>query len=84
MTSDELQESVLGILSELAPEVDVHALKTDLRLRDQVDLDSLDFLNFLIGIDEQLGVDIPESDYAKLASLESIYSYLLEKLSVGT
>ena len=81
MNDREMRERVLGVLAELAPEVDVHALKPDVRLRDQLDLDSMDFLNFLIGIDEQLGIDIPEADYPKLATLESIYTYLQEKLS---
>ena len=81
MNDSETSEKVLGILAELAPEVDVHALKPDVRLRDQLDLDSMDFLNFLIGIDEQLGVDIPEADYPKLGTLESIYDYLKAKLT---
>ena len=81
MNETELRETVLGVLSELAPEVDVHALRPEVRLRDQLDLDSMDFLNFLIGIDERLGVDIPESDYAHLATLDSIYGYLREKLA---
>jgi acyl carrier protein len=80
MTSDQIREKVLGILAGLAPETDVHALKPDMRLRDQMDIDSMDFLNFLIGVDAELGVDIPEADYPKLATLNSIYAYLLEKL----
>jgi acyl carrier protein len=80
MSREELSERVLSILAELAPEVDVHALKPAVRLRDQLDLDSMDFLNFLIGVDEQLGVDIPESDYPKLATLDSIYEYLENRL----
>jgi acyl carrier protein len=75
-----MQEKVLGILAGLAPEVDVHTLKPEVRLRDQLDIDSMDFLNFLIGIDAELGVDIPEADYPKLATLNSIYAYLREKL----
>ena len=81
MNDRELRERVLGVLAELAPEVDVHTLKPDARLRDQLDLDSMDFLNFLIGIDEQLGMDIPEADYPRLATLESIYTFLRGKLS---
>ena len=81
MNDEELRERVLSALSELAPEVDVHALRPEVRLRDQLDLDSMDFLNFLIGIDEQIGIDIPEADYARFATLDSIYQYLREKLS---
>jgi acyl carrier protein len=80
MNDDEMREQILGILGELAPEVDVHSLKAGVRLRDQLDLDSMDFLNFLIGIDKRFAVDIPESDYPKLATLDSIYAYVREKL----
>ena len=81
MSEDAVREKVLAILAELAPEVDVHALRPDVRLRDQMDIDSMDFLNFLIGVDEQLGVDIPEADYPRLATLDAIYRYLREKLA---
>lgn len=81
MTRDELKARVLGILAELAPEADVHALKPDVRLRDQLDLDSMDFLNFLIGIDEQTGIDIPEAAYPRLATLNDIYAYLEAELA---
>jgi acyl carrier protein len=81
VNDQEMREKVLSVLAELAPEVDVHALRPEVRLRDQLDLDSMDFLNFLIGIDEQLSVDIPEADYPQLATLDSIYTYLRKKLA---
>ena len=80
MNDEQVREKVLGILARLAPEMDVHTLKPDVRLRDQMDIDSMDFLNFLIGVDAEIGVDIPEADYPKLATLGSIYGYLREKL----
>lgn len=80
MSEEQIRERVLGILAGLAPEMDVHSLKPEVRLRDQMDIDSMDFLNFLIGVDAELGVDIPEADYPKLATLNSIYAYLREKL----
>jgi acyl carrier protein len=83
MNGPDVREKVLAILAGLAPEVDMNALKPGLRLRDQVDLDSMDFLNFLIGIDEQLSVDIPEADYPRLNSLDEIYRYLAERLAAA-
>jgi len=80
VNDEQVREKVLGILASLAPEMDVLTLKPDVRLRDQMDIDSMDFLNFLIGVDAEIGVDIPEADYSKLATLNSIYSYLREKL----
>jgi acyl carrier protein len=81
MNEEEIRESVLTILAQLAPEVDVHSLRPAVRLRDQVDLDSMDFLNLLIGINAELGVDIPEADYAKMSTLDALYAYLSEKLA---
>jgi acyl carrier protein len=80
MNDNQMQDKVLDILGALAPEVDVHSLKAGVRLRDQLDLDSMDFLNFLIGIDQEFAVEIPEADYAKLATLDQIYGYLRLKL----
>jgi acyl carrier protein len=81
MKEHEVREKVLAILSTLAPEVDVHTLQEDIRIRDQIDVDSMDFLNFLIEVDAELGVDIPEADYPRLTTLNSIYDYLRERLA---
>ena len=82
MNERQVRERVLEILSGLAPEVDVHALSPDVRIRDQIDVDSMDFLNFLIAVDAEIGVDIPEADYSRLTTLKSIYEYLAERLAV--
>jgi acyl carrier protein len=79
MSTDELRTDVLRILGELAPEADTASLKPDVRIRDQLDLDSMDFLNFLIAVHEATGVDIPEADYPRLRTLDEIIAYLEEK-----
>jgi acyl carrier protein len=71
MTKEEIRSTVLRILGEVAPEADLNQLKPDVSFRDQLDIDSMDFLNFVIALDEELHVSIPESEYAKLSSLES-------------
>lgn len=71
MTKEEIRSTVLRILGEIAPEADLNQVKPDVSFRDQLDIDSMDFLNFVIGLDEELHVAIPESEYAKLASLDS-------------
>jgi acyl carrier protein len=76
MDDQELRNVVLVTLCDIAPEVDGETLKDDTPLRNQVDLDSMDWLNFLIGLHKKLGVDIPESDYAGLITLENILKYL--------
>jgi acyl carrier protein len=83
MNGQQTREKVLEILSGLAPEVDVHTLRPDIRIRDQVDLDSMDFLNFLIAVDAEIGVDIPEADYPRLTTLDSILEYLASRGAVA-
>ena len=76
MTYDEIRQSVLAILSDIAPELQPARIKPDKPLRDQLDLDSMDFLNFVIGLHKRFQLEIPESDYAKLATLEGCVAYL--------
>jgi acyl carrier protein len=83
MNDDELRATVLRILQDLVPEEDVSKLKPDVRLRDQIDLDSMDFVNFLLGVDEAVGVETPEKDYPKLATIDQCVAYLREKLGKG-
>ena len=74
-----LRTAVLDTLRRIAPEVSPAELQADVPLRDQVDLDSMDWLNFLIALHGALGVDIPESDYAKLVTLDDLLDYLKSK-----
>lgn len=76
MTKDEIKEIVLRVLGEIAPESDLSQLKPRLRIRDQLDIDSMDLLNFVIGLHKELKVEIPESDYPKMATLEGCINYL--------
>lgn len=76
MTERELQDVVLRVLRKIAPEADPSRIDARKPLRDQLDLDSMDFLNFLIGLHEALHVDIPETDYPRLTSLQAITEYL--------
>lgn len=76
MTRDEIAATVVRLLGNIAPEADLTALKPDVSIRDQLDIDSMDFLNFVIALHDTLHVDIPESDYAKIASLNDCIAYL--------
>jgi acyl carrier protein len=80
MKEEELRATVIATLKTIAPEVEEGDLHTDKPLRNQVDLDSMDWLNFLIGLHEKLKVDIPEADYAKLVTLGDVLAYLQAKL----
>jgi acyl carrier protein len=81
MTRDEIRKSVLRILQEIAPEADPAGIRPDMDLRDQVDIDSMDLLNFVIAIHEELQVEIPERDYPRLATLDDIVAYVSDRRS---
>ena len=78
-----LKQTVIAVLRRTAPEVSAAELDPARPLRDQVDLDSIDWLNFLVGLHERLGVDIPEADYAKLVTLTNVLDYLAAKLEAS-
>jgi acyl carrier protein len=75
MTDVDLQ-AVLSVLRTISPEIDPATLDPAIDLRDQIDLDSMDFLNFVLALNRATGVDIPERDYPKLASLDACVAYL--------
>ena len=81
-TQDDIRGVVLSVLATIAPEVEADDIRDDVLLRDQVDLDSMDWLNFLVGIHKRLHVDIPESDYAGLRTLTDVVRYVDEHTSV--
>ena len=80
MDENELRTVVIATLKTIAPEVEEGDLRADRPLRNQVDLDSMDWLNFLIGLHQKLQVDIPEADYARLVTLGNVLDYLRKKL----
>lgn len=63
------REQVLRLLGDIAPEADLAALNPDVSFRDQLDLDSMDFLNFVVSLHKAFHIDIPESDYPKYMTL---------------
>jgi acyl carrier protein len=76
LTRDEIKNTVLRALGEIAPEADLAAIKPDVSFRDQLDIDSMDFLNFVIAVHEALHVEIPEADYPRMSSLNGCVEYL--------
>ncbi|MDO8474942.1 MAG: phosphopantetheine-binding protein [Candidatus Rokubacteria bacterium] len=80
MTREEVRATMLRVLGEIAPEADLTALKPDVAFRDQLDLDSMDLLNVVIGLHAALGVEIPEADYSSLVTPDGCVDYLLSKL----
>ena len=80
MKPADIRAIVLRVLGQIAPEADLAGLKPNVALRDQLDIDSMDFLNFLIAVDKELHVDIPERDYARLMTLDACVGYLAARL----
>jgi acyl carrier protein len=79
MNEQEVRAGVLAAIKAVAPEVEEGELAADRLLRDQVDLDSMDWLNVIVGFHERFGIDIPEADYARLTTLNAITSYAMAK-----
>ena len=81
MSDADIQQAIFAALRNVAPEVDPSTIPPEANLREALDIDSFDFLNFLIGVHERLGVEIPERDYGQLTSLSRLVRYLSSRLS---
>jgi acyl carrier protein len=80
MNQDDMRDRVIKTLSGIVPELDPGHLKPAVSLRDQLDIDSMDFLNFLIALHEEFGVDVPEADAPKLGTIDACVDYLAQAL----
>lgn len=74
--ADQIRDEVLSVLTAIAPEVEPAEIDDDALLRDQVDLDSMDWLNFLVGVHKRLDVEIPEADYRRLRTLGDVVAFV--------
>jgi acyl carrier protein len=74
-----IRSAVMAEIRRIAPELEEGEMKPDRPLRDQVDLDSMDWLNFILALHERFKVEIPEADYKKLGTLQEIVAYLASK-----
>jgi acyl carrier protein len=77
MNEQELHDIVIRALTEVAPEIDPAGIEPGTDLAEQLDIDSMDFLNVIVAVHEQTGIEIPERDYPKLSTLEDAVAYLL-------
>ena len=76
MTRDEVRQAILNILKDIAPDEDVSSIEDDAVLREQIDLDSMDFLDIVMELRKRFDIEVPESDYQELASMASCIQYL--------
>ncbi len=79
--TESIRTALLGLLGGIAPEADLSALRSDADLRDELDIDSMDFLRFVVGIQERLGVAIPEADYPRVRTLDGCAAYVAGRLA---
>lgn len=81
-TPEAIRATIFDVLGAIAPEVEPAAIDADRPLREQIDIDSFDFLNVIIRLHEVLGVDIPERDYGELLTLNGAIAYLAGRCGV--
>ena len=80
MTSEEIREVIIDILGDIAPDEELRDLKDEIAFRDQLELDSMDFLDIVMELRKRYRVQVPEEDYGELASMQSTVSYLEPKM----
>ena len=81
MTNDDCKKLVLEIIADIAPDEDLSNVKPDVRLRDQLQLDSMDFLDIVMELRKRHSIEVPEADYMQLATLDSCAAYLGPKFA---
>ena len=79
MQNDEIRDAVRAVIGSVAPGADLGALRPDRPLREQIDLDSMDWLNVLAALQERLAIAIPEHDYGRLDTLDAIVGYAADR-----
>ncbi len=79
MTADDVRPKVLEVLAQIAPEADLDAIDPTDDIREQLDLDSMDFLNVAVGVSAAFNLNVPERDYPKMATLDGCVAYILAK-----
>ena len=81
MTKEEIVSAIKDIILTIAPDEDVSGLEMDVRLREQIELDSMDFLDIVMELRKRYSVQVPEEDYMELATLQGCVDYLAPKLA---
>jgi acyl carrier protein len=80
MNKEELKEIIFQSLKQIAPESEPAELSPDDNLRETLNIDSFDFLQFIVLLDKKLKIEIPEQDYGSISSLNSLMDYLIKKM----
>ncbi len=81
ITNEEVRTKVLNIIADIALDDDVSGIKDEVALREQLDLDSMDFLDIVMELKKRHKIEVPQEDYGKLASMQSCVEYLGPKFN---
>ena len=84
MGNQQVRKIILDIIATVAPDADLSNLKGDIRLRDQLDMDSMDFLDIVMELRKRYKVEVPKEEYTELATLDGCVAYLAPKLAAVT
>ncbi len=76
MKAEEIRAMILEVIHEIVPDEDLSSLKGDIRIRDQIEMDSMDFLDIIMELRKRYGITVPEDDYMELSTLDSSVKYL--------
>jgi acyl carrier protein len=79
MTEEEIKKIIYQLLKQIAPDTEPEQLLPGDNIREKLEIDSFDALQFIVALDEKLGVETPEQDYGKIATLKSLVNYVMEK-----
>ncbi len=80
MTGEGIRQAIIDIIKEIVPDEDLSGIDAEKPLRDQIDLDSMDFLDIVMELRKRYSVEVPEQDYQELATMSSTVNYLLPKM----
>ncbi|MBL6448072.1 acyl carrier protein [Fulvivirga sp. 29W222] len=76
MTKEDLKKLLFQLLKSIAPDAEPEKLRPDENIREALDIDSFDYLSFIVALDEKLGIETPEEDYGKISTLDDLMNYL--------
>jgi len=82
MTASQIRAIILEVIGQILPDEDLSKLMGDVRIRDQVEMDSMDFLDIIMELRKRYGIEVPEEDYMKLGTLDSAVAYLEPRMAL--
>ena len=84
MNEEEIKQTIFQLLKRIAPDTEPSQMKPDDNIRETLTIDSFDTLQFIVALNDQLAIDIPEKDYGKITTLKSLVSYILDKKKIAS